>query len=193
MNAKSLLRWVGNENGVAPENCWSTTLSSGNSYTGVFPEDELSGSPFGSIWSPGECDVPLRSHQAFGSGWFWKKGEDRYVLSPDHFLDLYYQSVGRNTNLLIGLVIDDQGLIPEADTKSLRELGKKIKSVYAHKIDETFGNNREYTLDVREKQAKTIAIMEDWLRLSPPVISLLFGFLPSVRLGHKRITAECFV
>lgn len=158
---KSPIRWVGNENGVAPLNCWSTSLNSGNSYTGIFKESDLCGNPFGLIWSPGECDVPLRSHRAFGGGWFWQKDEEKYVHSSEHFLQLYYQSVGRNTNLLIGLVIDDQGLVPKLDTKVLEEIGQKVKAIYAEKIDRASGQDLEYMLDIRGEQVGTIVLMED--------------------------------
>jgi alpha-L-fucosidase len=158
---KSLIRWVGNENGVAPLNCWSTSLTSGDSYTGVFEVDNLSGSPFGSIWSPGECDVPLRRHEAFGGGWFWKKDEEKYVHTAEHFLELYYESVGRNTNLLIGLVIDDRGLVPDLDTIVLKEFGEKVKALYYRKIDEVSGRDTEYLLDTNGASVGTIVIMED--------------------------------
>jgi len=194
-DTKSLIRWVGNENGVAPLNCWSTVLTSGNSYTGIFEESDLCGSPYGSIWSPAECDVPLRDHKAFGGGWFWKKDEERYVHSPEYFLKLYYQSVGRNANLLIGLVIDNRGLVPELDAKTLKKIGQKIKAIYAEEIDSVAGQDVEYILNTRGEQVGTIIIMEDISRGHRILKFRVFGIhngkseeiFSAETVGYKRI------
>nr|MDO8111798.1 hypothetical protein [Candidatus Sigynarchaeota archaeon] len=39
----------------------------------------------------------------------------------------YYESVGRNTNLLLGMVIDNRGLIPAFDVKTVEEFGKYLQ------------------------------------------------------------------
>lgn len=160
VETRSLIRWVGNENGVAPENCWSTVMKAGDSYIGNFEVDGLTGNPHGNIWSPGECDVPLRTHQAAGGGWMWGENEGKYVYSAEHFLGLYHQSVGRNTNLLIGLVVDADGLVPQKDVEVLKEFGDKVKNLTKNKIAELFGNTMTYTMEVK-KAVKTVIIMED--------------------------------
>jgi len=107
---KSLLRWVGNERGVAPKDCFATV---------------------GDQWSPAESDFPNRyALKAFQGGWFWRAGEDRALLSPKALLRAYLTSVGRNTNMLIGMVIDDRGLVPDADAAVFARFGELLQQTF---------------------------------------------------------------
>lgn len=121
IGAENNTRWVGNERGVAPYNCWSAT--SGNSQFDGTTEDTSigKGDPDGSNWVPAECDTPNRKNE-----WFWKVGEDKKVLPAEKLTDLYYKSVGRNCNLLLGMVIDNRGLVPEKDVEEFRKFGEII-------------------------------------------------------------------
>jgi alpha-L-fucosidase len=50
------------------------------------------------------------------------------VRSPENLMELYYSSVGRNSNLLLNIPPDKRGLLHENDVKSLlafRELREK--------------------------------------------------------------------
>jgi len=59
------IRWIGNEDGVAPYPCWAT-VPDVRDYNGP-------GSPEGQKWLPGECDVPIRQ-----GVWLWEPNtEDR--------------------------------------------------------------------------------------------------------------------
>jgi alpha-L-fucosidase len=76
----------------------------------------------GNYWVPAEVDVSIRR------GWFYHKSQDSLVRSPENLLELYYSSVGRNSNLLLNVPPDRRGLLHENDVKSLmafRELLKK--------------------------------------------------------------------
>ncbi len=42
--------------------------------------------------------------------------------------------MGRNTNMLIGMVVDTSGLIPKKDSLVFDSLGKKIKFQYQHPV-----------------------------------------------------------
>ena len=71
------IRWVGNEDGVAPYPCWARA-DSATSATGVVEIRGLNGNPEGRFWCPGESDFPLRKNSSFqvdGSG-----NTDRTVL-----------------------------------------------------------------------------------------------------------------
>ncbi len=194
-STKSLIRWVGNEDGVAPENCWSTTYYSDDNYDGTTEYDNLHGDPSGDIWSPGECDVPLRSHEAYGGGWFWRKDEEQYVYSAEHFLNLYYKSVGRNTNMLIGLVVDEKGLIPDKDVQTIKELNILIKKQFKTKLGEVYGNELIYQIDTRGKPIFNIQIMEDIEKGQRVLGFEIYGILEGKKelifcsecVGHKRL------
>jgi alpha-L-fucosidase len=53
------------------------------------------------------------------------------VRSLDQLLDIYYASVGRNTNLLLNVPVDDRGLVPDLDAQRLRELSTKLREIFA--------------------------------------------------------------
>ena len=76
----------------------------------------------GNYWVPAEVDVSIRP------GWFYHQNQDSLVRSPENLMELYYSSVGRNSNLLLNVPPDRRGLLHENDVKSLlafRELLKK--------------------------------------------------------------------
>lgn len=122
----NLLRWVGNEAGWAPPDCWSSTrlLSADD---GTSCRDDLAGDPDGQHWAPAEVDMPNRDpHRAFMGGWFWRAGEDHLVLDGETLFARHLTSVGRNANLLLGMAIDTQGRVPEADVVALRSYGRLV-------------------------------------------------------------------
>ena len=114
------IRWVGNENGVARETCWST-LNFGSSHLG-------SGDRFGTLWQSAECDVSIRP------GWFYHTNEDAHVKTPAQLMDLYYKSVGRGASLLLNLAPDRRGRVPDADVKSLREFRRQLDAIFSKNL-----------------------------------------------------------
>lgn len=113
------IRWVGNELGFAPEECWATT---------EYGCENMSGSPEGSEWIPAETDFPNRSTKAFGGGWAWREGEEELVYTPEHLLDCYVKSVGRNTNMLLGMAIAADGSFQ--DEEQFIAFGKLLKKTF---------------------------------------------------------------
>ncbi len=184
------LRWVGNEDGVAPIDCYSTvTLDS--QFDGTVADDKIgAGSIDGNRWSPAECDMPNRRWQ-----WFYKKGQSRLVLSASTLVDRYYKSVGRNGNLLLGMVIDDRGLVPEKDRGVFVEFGKKIRAIFENPIATISSNSNEIILNTNGAKVKNIVIEEDIAKGHTVDGFELFGikkgktkllFVAHV-IGHKRI------
>ena len=118
---KNNLRWVGNEDGCAPENCWGA-------YT-PGTDMPLTGDPFGQYWMPAETDFPNRDNKrAFGGGWGWKEGEADTALSDKQLLDCYVNSVGRNTNMLIGMGIATDGQFE--DEEQFIRFGRLLKKTF---------------------------------------------------------------
>ncbi len=68
------LRWVGNEDGLAPENCWATTNAGEVRYDGSISDEKAGiGDPDGKYYWPAETDMPNRTHAAEGGGWGGRK------------------------------------------------------------------------------------------------------------------------
>ena len=90
------VRWVGNEDGLAPENCWATTNAGDARFNGTIPEEQAGvGDPNGRYYWPAETDMPNRTHAAFGGGWSWQPNEEHLCYMPEQLLDCYIRSVGR--------------------------------------------------------------------------------------------------
>ena len=116
------VRWVGNESGMGSLTSWCL-LNKDEMYPGGdFAKILGEGHENGNYWVPAEVDVSIRP------GWFYHSTQDSLVRSPENLLELYYSSVGRNSNLLLNVPPDRRGLLHENDVKSLlafRELLNK--------------------------------------------------------------------
>ena len=96
------VRWIGNEKGVAGETNWCNAPQ-------ITSKTSLKVNTFGcengTEWLPSEVDVSIRP------GWFYHKNEDNMVKTPFELCDIYYKSVGRNSNLLLNIPITPDGEI----------------------------------------------------------------------------------
>lgn len=124
-------RWVGNERGFAGETNWSTLNVQGFEPGANAPSQKVlnEGNEDGEAWIPAESDVSIRS------GWFYSPSTDDQVKSLNHLLNIYYGSVGRNSNLLLNVPVDRRGLIHANASARLMEL----RSV----LDESFGTGQK--------------------------------------------------
>lgn len=120
-------RWIGNEEGRAGETNWSRLDTSGLQ-PGRVPSPEVltAGHIFGHAWIPAETDVSIRP------GWFYSPATDDKVKSLDQLLDIYYTSVGRNSNLLLNVPPDRRGRIHPADSLRLMEFRAAIEADFRH-------------------------------------------------------------
>lgn len=156
----SLIRWVGNERGVAPYPCWSTTHTTTSS-GGDEEIDRLHGNPNGPLWCPGEADFPIR-HGGWQGGWFYHKDNTKHLMSLETLLEKYYTTAGRNTNMLIGVVVDERGLVPEVDVKRMKEFGDEIKKRFNKPLAKINGSGEKYEIKFRKPQKiNHVVIMED--------------------------------
>lgn len=192
----NLIRWVGNEVGTAPDPCWATADSTTNS-DGVKVVTGLNGRPDAPFWCPGESDFTLRKQSAFGGGWMWHEGQDDMMYSIEELMDKYETSVGRNTNMLLGLVIDNRGLIPDADVKQAEKYGEAIRKRYGNPCAETSGKGALVELNLKTPTLVDRAIIQEEIAEGERVLTWhLEGAKPdgtTIRLcegtniGHKRI------
>lgn len=121
------VRWVGNESGNAGETCWSTINTTGMAPGVADPKYLNTGDEKGQEWIPAETDVSIRP------GWFYHPKEDDKVRSPQNLVKLYYESVGRNSLLLLNVPPNREGLLCPQDVAAIKE----FRSI----LDETFKTN----------------------------------------------------
>ena len=143
------VRWVGNEDGLAPENCWATTNAGEARYDGTASDEKAGeGDPDGIYYWPAETDMPNRTHDAFGGGWAWKEGEEHLLFTPEHLLDCYIRSVGRNSNLLLGMAISRDGDFQ--DEEQFKAFGRLIRDTFGTPLAKT-ENGFRIELPCRQK------------------------------------------
>ncbi|UKJ09318.1 alpha-L-fucosidase [Solitalea lacus] len=119
------VRWVGNEKGNAGEICWSS-ISTDGMMPGVADSKYLNtGDENGKKWIPAETDVSIRP------GWFWHAKENDKVRSAKNLVNLYYQSVGRNSLLLLNIPPNNQGLFEESDIKAISDFRTILNETFA--------------------------------------------------------------
>ena len=125
------IRWVGNEKGYANQTTWST-LYRDSVYAGMPDFDRFSaGQKDGTHWVPTETDVSIRP------GWFYHASEDDKVKTVSHLWDIYLNSVGLNSNLLLNLPVDRRGLVHETDVERLMGLKAQLDATFAVNLLET--------------------------------------------------------
>lgn len=124
-------RWVGNESGSAGRTCWST-INVNEDFTGpeLSRKDLNEGIKGGNTWAAAETDVSIRP------GWFWRENENSKVKSLQHLLKIYYESVGRNSLLLLNVPADTRGLIHETDSLRLMELRAALDKIFSKDLSE---------------------------------------------------------
>jgi len=193
---KNIIRWIGNEDGIAAYPQWSRANVSTAS-NGLVRIDELHGEPDGKIWCPAESDFPIRKNNAWNGGWLWKANQENYLFTIKELTDKYYKSVGRNTNMLVGMVVDTSGLIPRQDSLVFDSLGKNIKKLFSKPvISAKQSRKRIITLQLSTpKQISQVIIKED-IRGGENVRRYLIQAMVGNKwiniaagqsIGHKRI------
>jgi len=131
------VRWCGNESGTGRESEWSVVpVSDPTMYAVSFDcsQDEPGSrealklaAEKGAflVWYPAQVDTSIRP------GWFYHASEDNQVRSLDELLDIYYGSVGGNSQLLLNIPPDRRGRLHDNDVKRLEELGQVLHATFA--------------------------------------------------------------
>ena len=191
----NLVRWVGNEEGTAPDPCWATADSTTNA-DGTIVINGLNGNPNAPYWCPGESDFTLRWNRSFQGGWFWHENEDEKLFSVEELMHKYETSVGRNTNMLLGIVINDKGLVPDADIKRIEEYGKAIKRTYSNPIAQTSGKGNSLEISLDKATSIDRVILQEDITFGERVLSYKLeaecngkwiDLYTGTNIGHKRI------
>src|SRR2546425_4145112 len=93
------------------------------------------GDPAGSVWRPGETDTSIRP------GWFHHPAEDDKVKSVAALTEIYFNSVGRNSKLLLNVPPTRDGVLHDGDVARLATFHDRLAALFA----EDFGAGRHPT------------------------------------------------
>ena len=97
-----------------------------------------------------------------GHDWFWEPNREHLIFPRDMLVNKYYNSVGHNTSLILGVTPGPDGLMPEPDVKRLKEFGDEINRRFSNPIATTSGTGRKINLKLSKKQkVNQIVLMED--------------------------------
>jgi len=118
------LRWVGTEGGSVGATNWSLLNA-----TGDVPYDMLHyGVEDGNAWVPAEVNTSIRPE------WFYHPSEDTKVKTVPQLMEIYYNSIGRNANLLLNFPIMPDGRINSTDEKNALAFGEAVKAAFSNNL-----------------------------------------------------------
>jgi alpha-L-fucosidase len=169
------VRWVGTESGYGRDTEWDVlpidlrrfrekgAVNEKDPIDDVFVPRDYMGEDLGSrdrlcdakglFWYPSESDVSIRP------GWFYKASQDTVVKSVAVLVDIYFNSVGKNSVLLLNVPPDKRGLITDDDRKALLGFHKIIAETFSRnvasdakvKVDNGTGEHKASSLFGRAK------------------------------------------
>ncbi len=190
-------RWAGSETGTTGYPCWATiptVESQTRGHSGGVERTRLlkHGIPGGDVWCPAMSDAPIREHD-----WLWIPNSEHKLQPLEKLVTMYYQSVGRNSNLILGAVPNRDGLIPKPDFERYAELGKEIRRRFSKPLGETTGEGNTIEITLPETNlVNHIVVMEDIARgerIRSYKVECLMGadewktVCKGESVGHKRI------
>lgn len=108
------VRWCGNEEGHVSTTNWNP-ITSDTLYAGKSGVETLlgTGAENGTSWIPAESDISIRP------GWFYHAKEDSLVKTPEKLFDIYMNTVGRGSLMLLNVPPDRSGSFHGNDVKAL--------------------------------------------------------------------------
>jgi alpha-L-fucosidase len=167
------VRWVGNESGMGSLTNWCLLKRDEMYPGGDFAQILGEGHEDGNYWVPAEVDVSIRQ------GWFYHKSQDSLVRTPENLMELYYSSVGRNSNLLLNIPPDRRGLLNEIDVKSLlkfrefRDMEFKTDLARNKEVSATNTRGKEFTAsNVNDGNPDTYWATNDYQTAADLIIDL---------------------
>jgi alpha-L-fucosidase len=181
------IRWVGNEDGIAPDPAWNAVKFGTKKWGDYTSED---GDPSGDRWLPNECDARLRST------WFWNTKGENTIKSIDQLMDMYEKSVGRGAVLLLNNTPDRTGSIPKPDAERAAQFGAAIEKRFGQATAEAFGRGDVVEIPLAAPiSIAAIVTMEDIAkgeRVRKYVIEGKIGgewkeLAHGTSIGHKKI------
>jgi alpha-L-fucosidase len=182
------IRWVGNEDGVAPYPCWNA-VNTAKARTGISTSSD--GDPDGATWLPSEVDVSIRRPD-----WFWSTTNANKVLTVDQLMSVYYRSIGRGAQLLLNIPANRDGLLPQPDCETAVAFGKELTRRFGHPRGVARGTGPSLILRLdRPARIDTAAIQEEIskgeriraYRIEGEIDGSWVTLAEGSAIGHKRI------
>lgn len=205
------VRWVGNESGLGRATEWSVTPLNPDINDEIIAENkrlniEPTTKDLGSrklvmeakklYWYPSEVDVSIRP------GWFYHPEQDHQVKTLQQLVDIYFQSVGMNSVLLLNIPPDTRGQLHEIDVERIKQLGDYINTTFNNnKLTDgntswkaKAGDNKEFNIASGET-INTIMLQEDILKGQRVEVFKVEGFIndewvkltEGTTIGYKRL------
>ena len=161
------MRWGGSETGMVPYPCWGTypfPYSHSKNQDIIFKDDNRllkNGDPDGGYYMPAMSDVPLRGYNGRHE-WFWEPDDESHIQPLNKLIEMYYNSVGHNSTLIIGVTPDPRGLLPAADSIRMKQFGDEVKRRFAQPIAEVRGCGKRLEMNLnRPYHIDAIVLCED--------------------------------
>ena len=126
--ARTTVRWIGNEQGLANEETWAKSqVDEGKNTIDSGAKGQFTvGKKDGNKWTVPEADARITP------GWFWGKDKAN-PKSMTELSNMYFNSVGHNATFLLNVPPNTEGKVDPAIIKRVEEFGKGIQ--------DTFGEN----------------------------------------------------
>lgn len=174
------IRWVGTESGMPGYPLWSTAQDC------AFGQ----GSPSGNTFCPAETDTVLAAFDM----WFWRLGMP--LRSLGDLQEVYYDSVGQNTNLLLNVAPNSSGLVDSEAVDLYAQFGAWITGCFSRPLLQTSGDGTAFHLTsdtpvtfnhvvVREDQTNGEAIAQ--FTVTATVTNEVINVVSGQSVGNKFI------
>lgn len=155
-------RWGGTESGTVGAPCWSTLDLDAvrNGSWDARKRDLLRhGDPAGRDWCPAMADAPIRNHE-----WFWEPDDEHKLYSVEALVAMYFDSVGRNSTLILGGVVDREGRVPSADVARLAAFGEAVRARLGASVAATSGRGRSLQLTLPDDASFDLVVLQEDVR-----------------------------
>lgn len=190
------IRWVGNENGVAPYPTWNVV----HAYDAdKFAYERVNADGTGDKWIPAECDVPIHHRHWFHHKGAWGVLYNFALFSKKKLVEIYEKSVGHGASLLLNLAPTEKGVFSNRDVARLQEMVKEIRRRYGAPIAETSGTGSEIVLELKVPSKIAAVVLQEDIRQGERVkeynlqAKIDGGWQqlgleePGIAIGHKKI------
>ena len=150
------LRWGGNESGYVSEPHYASIE------LGTIVDEVRSvlntGQMGASAYVPSEVDVSIRP------GWFYHPDQDTKVKTASRINKIWFDSVGRNSMMLLSFPPDTRGLVCDRDAENAIASGKCIEKMLSHNYadgaDISHGGSQMTVVDDADGEESTVYLTD---------------------------------